>query len=396
MTKKTVFILDGEQRAALAATRSLGKRDVPVLVGSSLPTSLAGSSRYSAGQFVYHDPFHSPDDFIEDLKVAIQRYHIDILMPITDITMYHVLKKSNEFSQITIPFASFDQYLNASNKMDLIRIAQDLGVPVPRTVFVNDVRNIEPILPELTYPAVLKPQASLIEHDGAIIKTTVKIVRNEQEFKNISGNLMAFRHPFMIQEMVEGEGVGIFTLFHKGKPLVAFSHRRIREKPPWGGVSAVSESKEPDPDARDYAFQLLESLKWEGPAMVEFKSDRRRGVPVLMEINARFWGSLQLAIDAGVDFPYLLYRQAIGEHDDPIRSYQQTRLRWLLGDLDNLYITLKTPRERLPQEYHNRYKVLCDFIKEFAGPARLEVLRKDDLMPFIWELRQYIKDVKGN
>ncbi len=393
MKKKTVLILDGEQRAALASTRSLGKRSIRVIVGSSLPSSLAGSSRYAAGQNVYHDPFHSPDEFIEDLKDIIQRYNISILLPVTDITMYHVLRNSDTFSQVTLPFASFEQYLKASNKIGLIRIAQDLGVPVPQTIFVDDTRNMDHIFPEVTYPAVLKPQASLIEHNGVIIKTTVKIVRNLQELKNALGDLMAFRHPFMIQEMVNGEGEGIFALFHEGKPQVAFSHRRIREKPPWGGVSAISESKVPDPEVKDYAFRLLESLKWEGPAMVEFKIDRRRGVPVLMEINARFWGSLQLAIDAGIDFPYLLYLQAIGEHYDPISSYRQTRLRWLLGDIDNLYITLKTSRERLPQEYHNKLKVVCNFIKEFAGPARLEVLRRDDFMPFIWELRKYIKDL---
>ena len=39
--------------------------------------------------------------------------------------------------------------------------------------------------------------------------------------------------------------------------------------------------------------------------MMEYKQDRRTGTPLLMEVNGRFWGSLQLAIDAGVDFPYL-------------------------------------------------------------------------------------------
>jgi len=391
--KPTVFILDGEQRAALAATRSLGEKGINVLVGSSLPSSLAGSSRYAAGRIVYHDPSDAPHKFIEDIRQIIHKNAVGILLPITDISMYHVLKNAHEFSRAALPFASFDQYVKASDKMELMRMAQDLGVPVPRTIHIHDRRDINGIPPEVTYPAVLKPRASLIDHDGTIIRTSVKIVRDEQELINAVNTLAAFQNPFMIQEMVAGDGVGIFTLFHEGKPTALFSHRRIREKPPWGGVSAVSDSSEVSSEIRDYAFRILGSMNWEGPAMVEFKRDNNRGVPVLMEINARFWGSLQLSIDAGVDFPYLLYLQAIGAYFEPVMSHRQTRLRWLLGDFDNLYITLKSPRERLPREYHDKYKVLCNFIKEFAGPARLEVLRKGDLKPFIWELRQYIKNV---
>jgi predicted ATP-grasp superfamily ATP-dependent carboligase len=393
MTSLNVMILDGDQRAALAVTRSLGKKGIWVMVGSSLTTSLAGSSRYASGNSTYRSPFTSPEGFIQDIKDTIRKHNIGMLLPITDITMYHVLKNADYFSGVKLPISSFEQYLKASNKMTLIRIADSLNVPVPKTIFVEDPLNIEKILPDITYPAVLKPQSSLIEHDGVVIKTVVKIVRSEQELRNALKDLPAFRHPFMVQEMVNGEGVGIFTLFHEGKPMAVFNHRRIREKPPWGGVSAVSESLELDPYANKYAFKLLEMLHWEGPAMIEFKKDNMRGVPVLMEINARFWGSLQLAIDAGVDFPYLLYLLAVYKHFDPVMSFQYTRLRWLLGDFDNLYITLKTPRERLPQQYHNKANVVWEFLKEFAGPARLEVLRGDDIRPFLWEFKHYIKDI---
>ena len=41
---------------------------------------------------------------------------------------------------------------------------------------------------------------------------------------------------------------------------------------------------------------------------IEFRIDSRDGVPKIMEVNPRFWGSLQLSILSGVDFPYLLYK----------------------------------------------------------------------------------------
>ena len=55
--------------------------------------------------------------------------------------------------------------------------------------------------------------------------------------------------------------------------------------------------------------------------MVEFKVDPRDGIPKLMEVNPRFWGSLQLAIVSGVDFPYLILKMARRESFEPILHY---------------------------------------------------------------------------
>src|SRR5678815_1154177 len=100
-----------------------------------------------------------------------------------------------------------------------------------------------------------------------------------------------------------------------------FAHRRIREKPPSGGVSVLSESVAADPETVRKSLALLSALDWNGTAMVEYKQDRVTGQRYLMEINGRFWGSLQLAIDAGVDFPALLVAAALGEHPAPVTQY---------------------------------------------------------------------------
>ncbi len=66
-----------------------------------------------------------------------------------------------------------------------------------------------------------------------------------------------------------------------------------------------------DPGRLRQVEALLEALDFEGPVMAEFRTD---GVDCwLIELNARLWGSLQLAVDAGVDFPRLLVGAALGE-----------------------------------------------------------------------------------
>ena len=114
----------------------------------------------------------------------------------------------------------------------------------------------------------------------------------------------------------------------------AFVHKRLREYPVTGGASTLRESVRHD-TLRDMGEALLKALNWFGVAMVEFKIDPRDGTPRLMEINPRFWGSLALAIEAGVNFPYLLLKMARGEKFKPVERYETgKKCRWLLpGDL---------------------------------------------------------------
>ena len=88
-------------------------------------------------------------------------------------------------------------------------------------------------------------------------------------------------------------------------------------------------------EAKDHAVRLLQDLGLTGVAMVEFKMDARDGRPKLLEVNPRFWGSLALAIDSGVNFPYLITLMALGYDFEPVTDYRVGhRCRWLLpGDI---------------------------------------------------------------
>ena len=57
---------------------------------------------------------------------------------------------------------------------------------------------------------------------------------------------------------------------------------------------------------------ILDSLDWHGIAMLEYKIDKFTNKPYLLEINPRFWGSLNQAIVSGLNFPYWLYLISIG------------------------------------------------------------------------------------
>ena len=150
-------------------------------------------------------------------------------------------------------------------------------------------------------------------------------------------------YPLLAQRLVDGPGLGVFLLVWDGRTIASFAHRRIREKPPTGGASVFRESVPVDPELLRWSEGLLGRFGWRGVAMVEFKADRETGTPYLMEINGRFWGSLQLAIDSGVDFPRMLVDLATGHDVKRSPGYRQgMKTRWLWGEVDHLATLVST------------------------------------------------------
>ena len=90
-----------------------------------------------------------------------------------------------------------------------------------------------------------------------------------------------------------------------------------------GGRSTAAVSASCDPRLVDSAGRMLGALGWHGVAMAEFKWDETSNQFWLLEINGRFWGSLPLALAAGVDFPYYLYQLAVGQTPEPAASYAE-------------------------------------------------------------------------
>ena len=380
-------MLDGNQRAALATVRSLGARGLWVAVGEAATESIAGVSRFSKQQISYADPLLTPREFFHDVRLQIEKLGITFLLPITEATTYILLKYRKDLPEnVLLPFPDSDTMERVSNKNELFVLARRLSVPIPETVFCeNSHEGLDALKSFSQFPVVLKPFKSKILLNDAIVSTEVIVASSREEAKAALESRTYFNFPFTLQSFVEGTGQGIFALFNHGEPVCYFAHRRIREKPPRGGVSVLSESAPVNETLRASAEKLLHAVHWHGVAMVEFRvSDD--GTGYLMEINPRFWGSLQLAIDSGVDFPWLLYRVCTGANPPQV-TWRHRRVRWLLGDLDRLYLVLKAPLS----SYSGKEKILE--VLRFLRPGlrtRHEVNRWHDMRPFWLELKQYL------
>lgn len=389
-----VIVTDGNERSALAVTRSLGRRGIPVFVGAETASSLAGVSRYCRESFVYPSPWVSPEELRACLLEHAKRWGARVVLPMTDLAV-EILGESEQRSgaSIVLPIPSLDQYRALSNKYQLMESAKRQGVPIPDTIFVPD-GDVEKVVPQIDqWPIVVKPGRSLIKVQGRWQKTSVLYARNADELKKLYREISYLNEPSLLQARVVGEGQGVFGLFDHGKPVTLFAHRRLRERPPSGGVSVLRESMALRQPITDYALRVVQSAEWHGVAMVEFKVDTKSGVPYLMEVNGRFWGSLQLAVDAGVDFPWLLYQLATtGAVPHPAGSYEVgVRSRWWIGDLDHLLLRLRKSDSELslPPESSSKGETIASFLRVWDPKTKSEVFRLSDLRPGLYELANY-------
>jgi predicted ATP-grasp superfamily ATP-dependent carboligase len=134
-------------------------------------------------------------------------------------------------------------------------------------------------------------------------RTGAVVAHTQEEATALVHRLGPELHTFIAQEYIPGRnGFGYFALFQEGREIGYFMHERVMQFPQEGGVSVVARAIRND-RLRDLGRRLLESLAWNGPAMVEFKRSDRDGEFYLIEINPKLWGSLDLAIQAGCNFP---------------------------------------------------------------------------------------------
>lgn len=390
------LVTDGDERAALAVVRSLGRAGHRVIVAAHGPRSLAGVSRYAAARIQAADPLHAPDDFAASIERAVVEHAVDVLIPITDAALLAVLPLRDRLLPCRIPFPDLARVRAVGDKAHVLEAARTLDISVPEQRVMTTANQAAIVTTALRYPVVIKPSRSLVEDPpGGRRKLGVVYAANAVELAAALARIPTSAYPLLLQQRIIGPGVGVFLLLRDGEVIAAFSHRRIREKPPSGGVSVYRESIPAEPGLVARSRALLDQFGWTGVAMVEYKIDASTGTPYLMEINGRFWGSLQLAVDAGVDFPALLVATALGCHPEPVVSYRTgIRSRWLLGDLDQLLTRLRRPRRKLalPHGAVGRLRALLDFLVLWHPGDRTEVFRWRDPAPFVHELSEWIRN----
>lgn len=385
----TILVTDGELRATLAAVRSLG----PVhrtLVAASRAPCLAGLSRFAAGTRAAPDPLADPARYRAAVAEIVATDAVDLVLPVSDAASRALLAAPEALAGARLAAAKRDAYLRLSHKGEVARLGAAAGLDVPEGEEAADVEAAVSVGAALGYPVVVKPVLSVDEGPASARKRGVLVARDEASLRAAWPAGVA-PGAALVQRLVPGTGEGLFLLRTEGRTRAVFAHRRVREKPPAGGVAVLCESVAVAPDVLARVESVLDACGFSGVAMAEFRRDGERRW--LMEFNARLWGSLQLALDAGVDFPRLLVDATLGVPAAAPPAYAVgLRSRWLLGDVDHALALARGARRA---DGHSGWAAAIGVLLRPAH-ARLESPRADDWRPFAHELRIWLRNLAGS
>ena len=236
-------------------------------------------------------------------------------------------------------------------------------------VFILD-RQVKDLSKKIDFPVVIKPR----EGSGA---QGLMYAGNAREL--LSRYLAVHKHCELplIQDLIPPGGPKYSfacLLDDASSPVAKFSQVAFR----WIGGSTTFSLAIRDRFTviiERLSMKLLKAMGWYGVAEVEWLIDPRDNKPKFLEVNPRFWSWVQLAVSSGVDFPYLLYRVALGEKVQPgVGGEIGMKFRGLFpGDILVL-LGLGNKVKGDFSHFHNRKTIYAVLSKDDPKPAFISVM----------------------
>lgn len=309
-----IVILACEKRSALAVVRALVEEnpEIRLILGSEDAHAMAFYSRFArsrAQRIVYTSPRVSIKRFITDVLGALDGHGSCLMFGMNEETMVPFLDVSESLpTTLKLAYPTHAGLRVALDKLQATRYAEEAGFRVPVTSTTDE---LDDFMRRVTGPFVVKPRVSRCKVGDRIQSAEVAYAATALELERLVETWTLSCAEPIVQTRILGDGYGLFFLFDRGHYVAHCAHRRLREYPLDGGPSVLRCSVALPELIVNRAIRMLERLEWHGVCMVELKGPPHD--PYFLEINPRFWGSLQLAVHAGVNFPSMLYRLATGE-----------------------------------------------------------------------------------
>lgn len=356
-----VLVTDGATNKSLAVVRAIADVSSRTGVTSRFPVSPAGVSRHADASHWIRE--REPAAYVDELDRIAGEGAYDQLLPVGGRTFEVV---SEHRDRLHLPVEEIlpprDAMRTAVDKGRTHRLAERVDVPTPETVTVGPGEDLTAVADRVGFPAVVKTGVETEARYIQVVDSPAELAAALDEYRTDHDS-----DP-LVQEYLPGVGRGYFGLYVDGELAGGYAHRRVREYPPEGGASACAESTQ-EGELREYSERLMAALGWTGVAMVEFK-ESADGVPEVVEINPKFWGSLDLAIESGMNLPAALLDLAGGRESFEF-DFSPRRVHWpLSGDLTHAW---------------RRPRTAPAVVSDLLSPETRSNVRADDPVPHLLE-----------
>lgn len=376
-TRPVGAIVVGGCFQGLGIVRSLGRHNVPVCIIDD-ERSISRFSRY-ATYAVQVANLRDERETVNTVLEVGRRFGLEgwVLYPTRDETVAAFSRYRSELmEQFRVPTPDWDVIRWAWDKRNTYRLAGELGIPAPRTWYPQDLSELEKI--EVDLPLVIKP--AIKEHFIYATKAKAWRANTRQDLVERFQQAAALVGPgeVMIQELIPGDGQQQFSycaFFKDGRAVGSMVAQRLRQHPPEFGRASTFVRTIELPILESLSERILQAIKYYGLVELEYKLDLRDGQYKLLDINARTWGYHSLGQQAGVDFPYLLFSDQIGEAAETCKA--QAGVRW---------VRLVTDLATGAVEIMDGHLGLRTYLQSLKGIDVESVFSRKDPLPGIVEL----------
>ena len=381
-----VLVLGDGTTSFLSVIRSLGRRGIQVHAAWCDEHSPALRSRYVFRAERLPKP-QAGAQWLPALETLMRQERFDLVIPTNEQSIRPLEQHRERLSAAGRIYLLGDRACDVLlDKSRSAELAASVGMPVPRRAIAKDLTTCRRLAEEFGWPLVVKPLSSYRPDDLRHRQEVVKAA-NEAELDRGARALLE-RGPVLVQECFAGDGVGLEVLASAGEVLAAFQHERVHS-PPRGGASSYRKSVPVSPEFLTAAKRLVAELGYTGVLMIELLVNRRSGQWCFVETNPRFWGSLPLAVAAGMDFPYYLYQLLVhGVKTFPTAYRTGLFCRNLPGDLIWLRQNQQADRHDPTVKVVPARQIVQELGNVVLGRERWDSITLDDPWPGVVELGQ--------
>ncbi len=368
-------LIVGGAHVSIAIARSLGRQGIPVWLLSNHP--IPTYSRYVKRSLPWPGADHS--DGVSSIAGMAKKHGLQnwVLIATGDQDMRLIAKNHallSRYFRVATPDWNTIQW--AYDKRLTYSRAAELGIDFPRSFEPRNLNEIERLA--CRFPVILKP--AFRKGNDEFTQAKAWKAEDRAQLMTLYKRAVALVgvDAIIVQEWIPGGGEAQFSfaaLCERGEPIVSLTARRARQHPiDFGRSSTFVESIEQS-EVEELARRFLKSINYTGVVEVEFKYDNRDGRYRLLDVNGRFWTWNGLGPLAGVDFPYLAWRQAMGMSVAPARA--RTGVAWMHASRDIMAACEEMAAGSL---------TLSGYLKSFSKRLTFANFAIDDPMPAIVEL----------
>ena len=363
-----VLLLGADENESLPILANLHRHGVPITAAAPQRLSMGLFSRYPSVRLISPNPNAEPEKFIDWVEQTVKGGAYPVTMVCGETATWLLANAHERLAPYTrIPLVDVSRFYLCRDKSKTMKEAERLGIPIPKTYYPDDV-GIEAVARAIpAYPVVLKPCIS----NGA---RGISYPKDAEELQALYVQTRAEYKSCIVQEFVPHSGMQYkaeIILDADRKILAGGVYDKPRFYPPTGGSSTLNSTVD-RPDILDLGIRFLQGIGWYGMGDCDFIVDPRDNVPKLMEVNPRFTRSIKILVEAGLEYPYLLYCLALGLPVEPQFNYKKgLYLRYFLSDC---VWFLRSP---------NRFKARPSFFWFFGRNLRDEIFSWADPAPTV-------------